>query len=697
MDQTKVKKSGGFESMGLIPELYRAIKNQGFNVPTPIQRKAIPQILAGRDIVACSKTGSGKTAAFLIPLINKLQNHSTVVGIRGLILLPTRELALQIASVLKVLCKFTDLQYSIMVGGHGFEGQFESLASNPDILICTPGRVLQHLLEDRLKLSRVQMVIYDEADYLFEMGLADQLKQILIHLPSQKQSLMFSATIPEQLSMFASVGLKDYIFCKLDKEFQLPDTMQLHFLLAANDNKLSALIYLIRQLEDTCLVFASTRFLVDMLSYALNKFHISSVHVYGKMDQLDRKEQLDNFKRNQAKVLIVTDLASRGIDLPFVANVIHYDYPSNPKIFIHRSGRTARAGKAGYVYALISSDEILYIKETMIYVGRKLVNEGDINDPSLAFYGSLPIELLMQNQEKLNDLNDDIEFQNYKDIAIRANEKFRKTRGSAKKVKTNIDTSLVHPLFKDKIQVEEDTKDMLNQIKNFKSTQSVIEIKKFEQNSKSDPFMKAVSHLKDVQKRKPIPKIELKEQPKSLNIENFMDQKFFIPTQRDPTKKSEFEDLHKITVEDINPFVISDETDALRKKKQMVWDKEKKKYVNPKATQQQDKEDRGMKVEKGKQNFKKWQKQTSIQLQNVGEEEDQQIVSRAKEMFKRRQMRSKGYYFNQEEGQQRGGKQEIKRPEQLLKSKKIKKNLKLKNMEKGKRRQIEKKQRKNKL
>ncbi|CAD8108923.1 unnamed protein product [Paramecium sonneborni] len=221
--------------MGLIPQLYRATKHQGFNVPTPIQRKAIPQILARHDIVACSKT-----AAFLIPMINKLQNHSTVGGIRGLILLPTREFALQIASVLKYLCKFTDLQYSIMVGGHGLEGQFESLSANPDILKCTPGRVLLHLLylqEDRLKLSRVQMVIYDEADFLFEMGLADQFKQILTHLSSQKQTLMFSATIPEQLSIFVSVGLKDYIFCKLDKEYQLPDSLQLHFMSIANENK----------------------------------------------------------------------------------------------------------------------------------------------------------------------------------------------------------------------------------------------------------------------------------------------------------------------------------------------------------------------------------------------------------------------------------------------------------------------------
>ncbi|CAD8108925.1 unnamed protein product [Paramecium sonneborni] len=183
------------------------------------------------------------------------------------------------------------------------------------------------------------------------------------------------------------------------------------------------------------------------------------------------------------------------------------------------------------------------------------------------FYCNIPIELLMQNQEKLNDLNDlndDIEFQNYKDIATRANQKFSKTKGSAKSLLILV--QCIHYL-RIKYRLRKIQKDMLNQIKNFKSSQSVIQIKKFEYNSKLDPFMKTVSHLKDVQKRNPIPKIELKEQPKSLNIENFMDQKFFIPIQRDPTKKSEFEDLHKITVENINLTVISDETDALRKRK----------------------------------------------------------------------------------------------------------------------------------
>lgn len=166
-------KSGGFETFGLHYNLYRAIKKKGYNVPTPIQRKVIPLILSQHDVVACSKTGSGKTAAFSIPLINKLQSHSSIVGIRGLILLPTRELALQTLAVIKQFAKYTDLRIGLMMGGHGFEGQFESLAQNPDILIASPGRLLQHLEENRLKLSKVEMVIYDEADYLFEMGLAD--------------------------------------------------------------------------------------------------------------------------------------------------------------------------------------------------------------------------------------------------------------------------------------------------------------------------------------------------------------------------------------------------------------------------------------------------------------------------------------------------------------------------------------------
>lgn len=144
-------------------------------------------------------------------------------------------------------------------------------------------------------------------------------------------------------------------------------------------------------------MFASTRYLVDVISYALGKFQISNVHIYGKMDQQDRKEQLENFRNSEAKVLVVTDLASRGIDIPMVPNVIHFDYPAKPKIFIHRSGRTARAGKFGSVFALIAPEEILYIKETMLYAGRKLVCEGEVDDTSKAFYGQFPIDLLMEN------------------------------------------------------------------------------------------------------------------------------------------------------------------------------------------------------------------------------------------------------------------------------------------------------------
>ncbi|KAM3130855.1 hypothetical protein pb186bvf_017044 [Paramecium bursaria] len=674
----KSKKSGGFESFDLKPQVYNAVKKL-YNLPTPIQRKTIPQILAGHDIVACSKTGSGKTAAFVIPLLNKLDQHSNVVGIRGLLILPTRELALQTASVIKNIGRFTNLTYALMVGGHGFEGQFESLAQNPDILIATPGRLLQHLQEDRLKLGRLQMVIYDEADCLFDLGLADQVKGILKFLPNNRQSLIFSATIPEQLSQFASVGLKDYMYIKLDQEFQLPDTMDVHFLLVSQENKISALLYLINSMMDSVIVFVSTRYLVDQIAYILNKFDISAVHVYGKMDQYDRKLQLEQFKRQEAKVLVVTDLASRGIDIPFVQNVIHFDYPAKPKIFIHRSGRTARAGKKGSVYALTANDEIYFIQEIMLYTGRKLVCEGDLEDTSKAFYGCIPIDVLMQYQQQLELFKNDLEYEKLQEMSKNANLKFRKTRGTSQvtKKKSKIDSHKIHPMFKR--AEDDDTQEMLNQIKEYKSQNSYIEVKKIQEGDKNDPFLQAVHKLKKEQKYhqkqhsyenqqlQQQQQLKKNEKPQlRINQAQFVDNKFYVPAFRDPTRTSEFDDLKKITVQDINQFALAEDNEGFGKRPQMKWDSNKKKYVKQK--QSQDKEDKRMDPEKGKKQFKSWTRKNQIHLQQIGEEEDQQIVSRAKDIFQKRQMRGRGYYFN-EQGGNNTAKNEIKNSDQLLKQK----------------------------
>ncbi|EGR32929.1 hypothetical protein IMG5_066580 [Ichthyophthirius multifiliis] len=487
----KRKKGGGFESMNLVYPVYKAIKARGFNVPTPIQRKAIPLILEGRDIVACSRTGSGKTAAFVIPLVNKLQTHSRTVGARALIVLPTRELALQITSVLKSFIKFTDLTYSLLVGGHNLEGQFESLAGNPDILIVTPGRLSQLIDETGLTLNKVEFLIFDECDYLFEMGFADQMKTILKKVSQNRQTLMFSATIPEELSSFARAGLKEYVFVKLDSEYTLNENLSLNFLLARNNEKFAILIYLLEKIinysentENSTIIFASTKYHVDLVSAVLEKFKIENVSIYGKMDPLARKDQINEFKSKRVNVLVVTDLAARGIDLPHVQNVIHFDLPAQTKIFIHRSGRTGRAGKTGNIYAMVSMNEIMYINEVCYYVGRKISEKEDDfskKDNNKAYYGVVPSSLIEDTQGKIEILQkEDIEIYKMQQMANNAFIQFLKTRESASKVSVKnqkmINREKINPLFANLVKDEEEKIAFLNQIRHFKPQQCALEI-----------------------------------------------------------------------------------------------------------------------------------------------------------------------------------------------------------------------------
>ena len=242
---------------------------KGFRNALPIQKKAIPIVLEGRDAIVSSRTGSGKTLTYVLPLINRLKCHSQIIGARALILIPTRELALQIASVLKDFTRFTDLRYALLLGGHSYEGQFEVLAANPDIIIATPGRLMQLLVETDFKLSRVEMLVFDEADSLVEKGFEMQMGEILRRCPVS-QKLMFSATIPEQLSQFANSGLRDYVFVKHD--VALPEKMSLDFYILRNEEKLSMLLYLLEQLQDQkVIVFASTRYQVDFLAALISK------------------------------------------------------------------------------------------------------------------------------------------------------------------------------------------------------------------------------------------------------------------------------------------------------------------------------------------------------------------------------------------------------------------------------------------
>jgi ATP-dependent RNA helicase DDX54/DBP10 len=200
---------GGFESMGLSQQVYKAIIRKGYRVPTPIQRKVIDLVKGGRDVVAMARTGSGKTAAFLVPMLEQLQEHSPKVGARGIILTPTRELAMQTLKFARELGCFTNLRVCLLIGGESLDDQFAALAANPDIIVATPGRLMHHLAQTDMTLSQVQLCVFDEADRLFEMGFADQIKEIMKGMPEEKQTCLFSATLPQILADFTSAGLHD--------------------------------------------------------------------------------------------------------------------------------------------------------------------------------------------------------------------------------------------------------------------------------------------------------------------------------------------------------------------------------------------------------------------------------------------------------------------------------------------------------
>jgi len=245
---TKVK-PGSFQSFDLLPDLQRAILKMGYRMPTPIQKRCIPLIGEGSDVVAMARTGSGKTAAFLIPLLNKLElKHSLTVGVRAVVLSPTRELAMQSIKFCRQLCSVnSDIRLCLLVGGQAMEAQFERLAQNPDIVFATPGRLAHHQVEADLSLARVEMLVFDEADRLFELGFAEQLQKILDGTPPHRQSLLFSATLPAQLMQFARLGLRDPDMVRLDVDNSLSNDLDLEFLYVRKEEKIPAAMYLVRK------------------------------------------------------------------------------------------------------------------------------------------------------------------------------------------------------------------------------------------------------------------------------------------------------------------------------------------------------------------------------------------------------------------------------------------------------------------
>uniref|UniRef100_A0A915ING3 RNA helicase n=1 Tax=Romanomermis culicivorax TaxID=13658 RepID=A0A915ING3_ROMCU len=368
----KSKKAGGFQSLGsrgimkiadgLDHNVLKGILRRGYKIPTPIQRKSIPLILNGKDVFAMARTGSGKTAAFLVPLLQKLKVRSAKAGARAVLISPTRELALG---------KYTNLRVCLLVGGDKMEEQFASIHENPDIIIATPGRLVHVAVEMNLKLTSVEYVVFDEADRLFEMGFEEQLKEILARLPENRQTLLFSATLPNNLMDFIKAGLSDPVLVRLDVDSKISEKLKplaqenllkiveflsvcklalkiknfdnkLHmsFLFCRFEDKIPALVYFLRHVIDTdceqSLIFCATKHHVEYLAEILSRLSFSCTFLYSSLDPAARKINIDKFRKKKAQILVVTDLAARGVDIPLLDNVINLHFPAKAKLFIHR-------------------------------------------------------------------------------------------------------------------------------------------------------------------------------------------------------------------------------------------------------------------------------------------------------------------------------------------------------------------------
>ncbi|XP_026980450.1 ATP-dependent RNA helicase DDX54 isoform X1 [Sagmatias obliquidens] len=488
----KKKKSGGFQSMGLSYPVFKGIMKKGYKVPTPIQRKTIPVILDGKDVVAMARTGSGKTACFLIPMFERLKTRSAQTGARALILSPTRELALQTMKFTKELGKFTGLKTALILGGDKMEDQFAALHENPDIIIATPGRLVHVAVEMNLKLQSVEYVVFDEADRLFEMGFAEQLQEIIARLPGGHQTVLFSATLPKLLVEFARAGLMEPVLIRLDVDSKLNEQLKTSFFLVREDAKAAVLLHLLRSLvrpQDQTVVFVATKHHAEYLSELLTAQRVSCAHIYSALDQTARKINLAKFMHGKCSALIVTDLAARGLDIPLLDNVINYSFPAKGKLFLHRVGRVARAGRSGTAYSLVAPDEVPYLLDLHLFLGRALTLARPHEELSGAGGGDGVLGRVPQSVVDDEDcglrtsLETSLELRGLGRVADNAQQQYVRSRPapSPESIKRAKELDLsglgLHPLFSSCFQEEElQQLRLVDSIRNYRSRATIFEI-----------------------------------------------------------------------------------------------------------------------------------------------------------------------------------------------------------------------------
>ncbi len=369
-----------FHDLGLQEPILRAVLSEGYTSPTPVQRQAIPHLLAGRDVLGSAQTGTGKTAAFALPLLNRLhlsheqsRSQQRVRPIRVLVLSPTRELASQITDSFHAYGRNTELRFAVIFGGVSQSPQAQALRRGVDVLIATPGRLCDLMNQGLVDLRNIETLVLDEADRMLDMGFLPDIRRVIAKLPSKRQTILFSATMPEAIERLASTLLRDPVHVRITPVKATTELIEQSVCFVNKADKVQLLVRLLTaQPIRGAIVFTRTKHGADRLTKRLRSAGIAAEAMHGDKTQAARERTLANFKASRTKILVATDVASRGIDVEGISHIVNYDLPMESETYVHRIGRTGRAGATGCAITLCSDDERAQLQGIERLIGKKL-------------------------------------------------------------------------------------------------------------------------------------------------------------------------------------------------------------------------------------------------------------------------------------------------------------------------------------
>ncbi|MEO8910838.1 MAG: DEAD/DEAH box helicase [Gemmatimonadaceae bacterium] len=380
MSEDKIDAGLSFAELDLAPEVLQAVRDAGYTHPTPIQQQAIPLALAGRDLIGLAQTGTGKTAGFTLPIIHNLisapltdESGEPVHRVRVLILTPTRELAAQVEESFRKYGKFTSLRVVPIFGGVGIEPQSKTLRAGVDVVVATPGRLLDHMERQNVVFDELEVLVLDEADRMLDMGFAPQLNRIVSEIPPYRQTLLFSATMPPEVEALARKYLRKPVVVQVGRRSEAVSTVTHAVYPVPRERKTTLLVELLKQAAmDSVLIFTRTKHGADRVVNALEDAGIAATAMHADKSQGERTRALEDFKSGKIRVLVATDIAQRGLDVFGITHVINYDVPQQPEDYVHRIGRTGRAAATGDAYTFMSPDEIAMVRTIERTIGQQI-------------------------------------------------------------------------------------------------------------------------------------------------------------------------------------------------------------------------------------------------------------------------------------------------------------------------------------